>query len=89
MQFLKRKAKFVFCFTLIMKLSVMCAVNDSATQNRSKYFSTKYTLTGNQAQDVIAVARAQKNKKKASLKYTEAWCANFVLDCARLAKVGD
>ena len=58
---------------------------ETATQNRTAYYNTNYTLTGNQVEDLIAVAEAQLGKTKANLGYTEAWCANFVSDCADLA----
>lgn len=85
----KTNGKMLFCLAMFLILNMMCTVNVSATQNRSKYYSTNYTLTENQAQDVMAVAKAQVGKTKSSLKYTEAWCADFVLDCARLAKLPD
>lgn len=55
------------------------------TQSRSSNFSTSYTLTGNGAEDVVAVAFAQLGKTGSSLGYTEEWCADFVGDCAKLA----
>lgn len=60
-----------------------------ADENRSQNYSKNYNLSGNQANDVVSVARAQVGKKQSDLGYTEAWCADFVRDCARLAGVAD
>lgn len=81
------KGKMVTCLAAVMTMAMMLTVNVSAAQNRSSNFNKSYKLTGSQAQDVMAVAKAQVGKTKSQLKYTEAWCANFVLDCARLANV--
>ncbi|MBQ9986683.1 MAG: InlB B-repeat-containing protein [Oscillospiraceae bacterium] len=50
-------------------------------------FNTNYTLTGNMANDIAAVAYAQLGKSTSDLGYTNAWCAYFVSDCARIAGV--
>lgn len=68
--------------------SASAANNDTAetgTQSRDYNFSKNYNLTGNGAADIVAVARAQVGKSKGNLGYTEAWCADFVSDCAKLA----
>lgn len=49
-------------------------------------WSTNYTLTGNQAQDIVNIALAQKGKARADLGYSVNWCAMFISDCA--AKAG-
>ena len=56
-----------------------------ATQNRTSYYSRSFTLSGNGADDIISVARAQIGKTGAQLGYSEEWCADFVSDCAALA----
>lgn len=56
-----------------------------ATQSRIENYSRDYSLTGNGATDMISVGMAQKGKTKSQLGYTEAWCADFVSDCAILA----
>ncbi len=58
------------------------------TQDRSSYFNKNYTLTGNPAKDIVIVAKAQLDVDLESA-YTEAWCANFVTDCARLTGMSD
>lgn len=70
-------------------LSCFAIINVSATQDRTSYFNKNYTLTGNPIDDIVAVAQAQANRTKAQMGYTEAWCANFVGDCASLAGLGD
>jgi len=61
----------------------------SATQNRSGNFSTNYTLTGNLADDIVAVAKAQVGKTGSNLGYSEHWCADFATDCARKTKMSE
>ena len=61
----------------------------SATQSRTSYFSGGYSLTGNGAADMVAVASAQVGKTKSNLGYSEAWCADFVGDCAKLCSQSD
>lgn len=58
-----------------------------ATKTQSHYnnFSSNYTLTGNGATDMVAIALAQEGKTGNQLGYTEQWCADFVCDCACLA----
>ncbi len=75
-----------------MVFSYLCCltiINVGATQDRTSHFNKNYTLTGNPIDDIVAVAQAQANRTKAQMGYTEAWCANFVGDCASLAGLGD
>ncbi len=75
----------------ILPLTASAADTDIAetgTQSRDYNFSKNYNLTGNGAADIVAIARAQIGKTKANLGYTEAWCADFVSDCAKLAGQG-
>lgn len=73
--------------TTIITLSglVFSSVSVEATQDRTYNFYTNYNLTGNPVDDIVNVAMAQQNRTKASMGYTEAWCADFVGDCADLA----
>ena len=59
----------------------------SQTQNQSHMYSKDFTLTGNYADDLVAVGQAQMGKTKAELEYYESWCADFVNDCARLTNM--
>ena len=67
------------CPNLFTKTSVY------ASESRSGNFSKNYTLTGNGADDMVAIAKAQLGRTKAQMGYIEDWCADFVSDCAKLA----
>ena len=55
------------------------------TQSRYYNFNTNYTLTGNGASDMVAIALAQVGMTGSQLGYSEEWCADFIGDCAILA----
>lgn len=74
---------------LILAQLPVSAVTANATQSAAAKYSRAYLLTGNKASDIATVALVQKEKKKADLGYTEAWCADFVCDCAYLAGASD
>ena len=59
--------------------------NSVNTQSRTSGFLKNYTLTGDGASDMVAIALAQEGRKGSQFGYTEEWCANFVSDCAILA----
>ena len=61
----------------------------SATDSRSANFLKNYSLTGDGATDMANIALAQKNRSQSQFGYTEAWCADFVSDCAKLAGQSD
>lgn len=63
------------------------SITAEAYQNRSSNFNKKYTLTGNYAKDIVAIAKAQLGKSGGNLGYSEHWCADFVCDSARLTKM--
>lgn len=50
-------------------------------------WNTDYQLTGNAAEDLLSVAKAQVGKKGSELGYSIDWCACFVTDCARIAGI--
>lgn len=81
------KGKMISCMIMMVTTMMMLTANVYAAQNRSQYYNKSYALTGNYAQDLVSVAKAQIGKTMNQLKYTEAWCADFVLDCARLANI--
>ena len=60
------------------------SITASATQDRSSNFNKSYTLTGNNAKDIVTVAKKQNGKTGSNLGYSEEWCADFATDCARL-----
>lgn len=70
-------------FIIILTTISLSVVN--ATESKTENYSNSYTIGSNQADNIVAVAQAQLGKTKAQLGYTEAWCADFVSDCAKLA----
>lgn len=74
----------VTLFLLSSVFSAFADVGGICASNNDK-FNHRYTLTGNGASDVIAVAADQEGMTKSNLGYTGAWCAAFVNDCAFLA----
>lgn len=42
---------------------------------------SRYTLTGNMAEDVATIAKSQKGRTRSDFGYTEAWCDEFCADC--------
>ncbi len=60
------------------------SITASAAQDRTSNFNKNYTLTGNNAADIVTVAKKQNGKNGSNLGYSEEWCADFVTDCARL-----
>lgn len=81
---MKRKFRFASLLLIVMITTNLFSLSVSAYQNRSGSFSKNYSLTGNYATDIVSVAKAQIGKTQSNLGYTEAWCADFVMDCARL-----
>lgn len=86
MRIKKRLFSFFTTFVMLFAIvSVMPKIDVEATQDRSYNFNKSYTLTGNGADDIVNVAKAQIGKTGSQLGYTEEWCADFVSDCAKLA----
>lgn len=74
----------IFC----MVFCILEPIQVFASQSKSQNYSRNYSITGNGADDIVAVAQTQMGKTKSQLGYTEAWCADFVSDCAQLAGQG-
>ncbi len=84
----KKILSVVISLIITVSVLVMVPINNItvfATQQRYYNFSKNFSLTGNGATDMLAVAFAQVGKSKADFGYSEAWCADFVCDCAYLA----
>ena len=70
----------LFCFSSSylssnsLTASAICCRKDGFDKSR-------YTLTGNMAQDVATIAKSQAGRTGAQFGYTEAWCDEFVADC--------
>lgn len=73
--------------TVVLVISNAFIVN--ATQSMTANFYTTFTLSGDPATDVVRVAEAQLGRNRASMGYTEHWCADFVNDCAKLINIPD
>lgn len=85
----KKIYRIILVAALIFAQLPVSTVTANATQSATLKYSRLYLLTGNKAADIVRVALAQKEKKKAELGYTEAWCADFVCDCAYLVGASD
>lgn len=66
-------------------MSLIFGMTVHATQSRSENFSKSYSITNDGATDICNIALAQYMKTGSMLGYTEAWCADFIADCAKLA----
>ncbi len=84
---MKTRLKRVLALLITASLFISFAISAQATQSVAGNFYKTYTLTGNGASDIVAVAQAQLGRSQSHMGYTEAWCADFVSDCARLAGV--
>lgn len=82
---MKKVLSVLLALMMVISIIPMSTITASATQSRTVNFSKLYTLIGNPADDIVAIAKAQLGKTTSELRYTEAWCANFVSDCAILA----
>jgi len=85
---MKTKRNLAITCILFMIICIFEPTQVLASQSKSQNYSRNYSLNGNGADDIVAVAQAQLGKTKSQLGYTEAWCADFVSDCAELAGQG-
>ena len=96
MKRIKKTIALILCVLMTAALLPMCALADNADnidttaevyKQRSSKFNENYVLNGNWRDDIVSVAMAQFGKTRSQLGYTEEWCADFVCDCARRAKI--
>ena len=73
-----------FFLSLLTALTVLLLY---AQANCTLKISGADSLTGNQAMDIVSVAKANLSKTGAQLGATEHWCADFVYNCARKAGI--
>ncbi len=78
--------RFISILIVALLFTISIPFTSYATQSRTANFNRNYSLTGNKAIDIANVAKAQIGRTTAQLGYTEYWCADFVSDCAILAK---
>ena len=76
--------KIVMLTVLTLVLETFLPSTVFALQDRTYNFS-KPMLTGIGATDMVQIAQSQNNRNQNEMGYTEAWCADFVSDCARIA----
>lgn len=79
-----RKTHLLLVFLIIALFFSAISIPAYATQSRSENFSSSYTLTGDPATDIAAVAMAQNGRSQSDFGYTKGWCADFVSDCASI-----
>lgn len=48
---------------------------------KNGFDKSRYTLTGNMAQDVATIAKSQTGRTRTDFGYAEAWCDEFCADC--------
>ena len=72
----------IFFILTMMLISPFTGITAHAICCRKDGFDkSRYTLTGNMAEDVATIAKSQKGRTGAQLGYTEAWCDEYVADC--------
>ncbi|MCQ2452527.1 MAG: InlB B-repeat-containing protein [Oscillospiraceae bacterium] len=81
----KRLTAGILALALWLTLIPLSLQKAEATQSCSAQFRSGYSLTGNGADDLVAVAAAQVGMRTEDFGYTEDWCADFIADCATLA----
>lgn len=69
---------------LIAVLGLLVCAHASVGRKYAK-FDQSFSLTGNGADDMVAIAEKQVGKATDDFGYTGAWCAAFIVDCATLA----
>lgn len=83
---MKKNFKQILAALLVVIMFVGVApITASATQSRTDYFNKSYSYSSNPADYIMNIAQAQIGRTKSQMGYTEAWCADFVGDCAKLA----
>ena len=86
---LKKLLSVLLVFAMFLMAVSLGRIWVSATQDRSANFYKDYETSNDPGQYIVNVALAQLGRSQSSLGYSEAWCANFVSDCARLAGQSD
>ena len=69
---------FIFIETI---LSTNTFTASAISCRKDGFDKSKYTLTGNMAEDVATIAKSQEGRTRSDFGYTEAWCDEFVADC--------
>lgn len=72
---------FLMIGTLFSMLPITNLTASAISCQKDGFDKSRYTLSGNMAEDVATIAKSQKGRTGAQLGYTEAWCDEFVADC--------
>ena len=72
---------FLMIGTLFSMLSITNLTASSISCQKDGFDKSRYTLSGNMAEDVATIAKSQKGRTGAQLGYTEPWCDEYVADC--------
>lgn len=68
---------------VLFSIGTVAAFNVDALQDRTYNFNS-INLSGDGFSDMANIARAQSGRTQGSFGYSEAWCADFVSDCAKI-----
>ena len=72
---------FLMIGTLFSMLSITNLTASAISCQKDGFDKSRYTLSGNMAEDVATIAKSQKGRTGAQFGYTEAWCDEYVADC--------
>ncbi len=72
---------FLMIGTLFSMLPITNLTASAISCQKDGFDKSRYTLSGNMAEDVATIAKSQKGRTGAQLGYTEPWCDEFVADC--------
>ncbi len=72
---------FLMIGTLFSMLPMTNLTASAISCQKDGFDKSRYTLSGNMAEDVATIAKSQKGRTGAQFGYTEAWCDEFVADC--------
>ena len=91
MRKLKKSLRGIVLLFVFMCIPLLTSIRVYAYSASANKLNTNYTLTGNGAEDIYSVAKAQLNKKYPEFAgfHYRAWCADFVSACAAAAGVSD
>ena len=72
---------FLMIGTLFSMLPITNLTASAISCQKDGFDKSRYTLSGNMAEDVATIAKSQKGRTGAQLGYTEPWCDEYVADC--------
>ena len=72
---------FLMIGTLFSMLPITNLTASAISCQKDGFDKSRYTLSGNMAENVATIAKSQKGRTGAQLGYTEPWCDEYVADC--------